>query len=221
MNKKPDEIFCPYCGDSIKKQAEICPSCGVRNRQDALPDSQLMHCFSCGEEIRTAAEICPSCGVKNTPPHSGSTTTKNPSFSGDRRKIVRITTTGLGILLIIASIGALSEGELSVGVPYALIGMALLPQVRDRISIEYPLSTIGYVSSVDETDLAESGKPCTVCQKPVEKGKQRVYTKKFVFLGIPIQTVDEGANPYCSSCLLEEGSDMKTADEIEKERTSR
>lgn len=29
--KRPDEIYCRSCGEQIKKQAEICPHCGVRN----------------------------------------------------------------------------------------------------------------------------------------------------------------------------------------------
>lgn len=28
----PDEQYCPSCGEIIKKEAEICPECGVRQR---------------------------------------------------------------------------------------------------------------------------------------------------------------------------------------------
>lgn len=35
--KAPDEIFCRSCGEAIKKRADICPECGVRN--DGLPAS--------------------------------------------------------------------------------------------------------------------------------------------------------------------------------------
>lgn len=31
--KRPDEIFCRSCGEPIKKEAEICPECGVRNKK--------------------------------------------------------------------------------------------------------------------------------------------------------------------------------------------
>jgi len=27
----PDMIYCPTCGEEIRRQAEICPECGVRN----------------------------------------------------------------------------------------------------------------------------------------------------------------------------------------------
>ena len=31
--KAPDEAFCSSCGSVIKKEAEICPKCGVRQRK--------------------------------------------------------------------------------------------------------------------------------------------------------------------------------------------
>lgn len=35
--KAPDEVFCTSCGEPIKKKAEICPGCGVRNDAAATP----------------------------------------------------------------------------------------------------------------------------------------------------------------------------------------
>ena len=32
--KGADETFCASCGAIIKKDAEICPKCGVRNKKD-------------------------------------------------------------------------------------------------------------------------------------------------------------------------------------------
>ncbi|WP_247001089.1 zinc ribbon domain-containing protein [Halosolutus gelatinilyticus] len=32
--KAVDEIFCRSCGEPIKEEAEICPECGVRNKQE-------------------------------------------------------------------------------------------------------------------------------------------------------------------------------------------
>ncbi len=32
--KKFDEVYCSSCGDAIKKQAEICPHCGVKQHID-------------------------------------------------------------------------------------------------------------------------------------------------------------------------------------------
>lgn len=38
--KDADEIFCASCGETIKKRAEICPHCGVRNKKNSPPPSQ-------------------------------------------------------------------------------------------------------------------------------------------------------------------------------------
>jgi hypothetical protein len=39
-NKGVDEIFCRSCGEPIKKEAEICPECGVRNKHASPSSSQ-------------------------------------------------------------------------------------------------------------------------------------------------------------------------------------
>lgn len=33
-------MFCRSCGETIKKQAEICPNCGVRNEEGGSPSSE-------------------------------------------------------------------------------------------------------------------------------------------------------------------------------------
>ena len=38
--KRADEIFCTSCGEPIKKEAELCPNCGVRNKKTRSPSSQ-------------------------------------------------------------------------------------------------------------------------------------------------------------------------------------
>jgi len=38
--KGADEIFCRSCGEPIKKEAEICPHCGVRNEKASGSSSQ-------------------------------------------------------------------------------------------------------------------------------------------------------------------------------------
>lgn len=37
--KGPDEVFCRSCGEPIKKEAEICPECGVRNEKASTSSS--------------------------------------------------------------------------------------------------------------------------------------------------------------------------------------
>lgn len=40
QEKEPDEIFCSSCGEIIKEKAEICPNCGVRNKESSSSSSQ-------------------------------------------------------------------------------------------------------------------------------------------------------------------------------------
>lgn len=35
-----DEVFCRSCGEAIKKEAEICPNCGVRNKENSSSSSK-------------------------------------------------------------------------------------------------------------------------------------------------------------------------------------
>ncbi|MDD4983729.1 MAG: TM2 domain-containing protein [Candidatus ainarchaeum sp.] len=39
--KGADEIFCPSCGEIIKTEAEICPKCGVRQKQVVAKKDKL------------------------------------------------------------------------------------------------------------------------------------------------------------------------------------
>ena len=39
--KKSDESYCPSCGEVIKKEAEICPKCGVRQGSSSSPQGQI------------------------------------------------------------------------------------------------------------------------------------------------------------------------------------
>ena len=46
--KKSDESYCRSCGEAIKKEAEICPKCGVRQKSSSS---------SSGKKNRTTAGI--------------------------------------------------------------------------------------------------------------------------------------------------------------------
>lgn len=47
--KKSDEAYCSSCGEVIKKEAEICPKCGVRQKSH--------HSSSGGEKNKVAAGL--------------------------------------------------------------------------------------------------------------------------------------------------------------------
>ncbi len=48
-DKKSDESYCSSCGEVIKKEAEICPRCGVRQKD--------YHLSSDGEKSKLAAGL--------------------------------------------------------------------------------------------------------------------------------------------------------------------
>jgi RNA polymerase subunit RPABC4/transcription elongation factor Spt4 len=59
-----DEKYCFSCGGIIKKEAEICPKCGVNQLKKSTTSALEIYCFSCGALIKKEAEICPKCGVR-------------------------------------------------------------------------------------------------------------------------------------------------------------
>jgi TM2 domain-containing membrane protein YozV/RNA polymerase subunit RPABC4/transcription elongation factor Spt4 len=77
--KQADEIFCPSCGGTIKKEAELCPKCGVPKSK--WRSAEEVFCTSCGEKIKREAEICPKCGVRQITGTTETTTTTGSSKS--------------------------------------------------------------------------------------------------------------------------------------------
>ena len=41
QKKGLDEVHCRSCGAIIKKEAEICPKCGVRQKMDVIPPGEI------------------------------------------------------------------------------------------------------------------------------------------------------------------------------------
>jgi TM2 domain-containing membrane protein YozV/RNA polymerase subunit RPABC4/transcription elongation factor Spt4 len=60
--KGADAYSCPRCRTIIKKEAELCPKCGVPRTK--WRNGSEVFCSSCGEKIRGEAEICPKCGIR-------------------------------------------------------------------------------------------------------------------------------------------------------------
>ena len=58
VEKKADEVFCFSCGAIIKKEAEICPKCGVRqNKPDNVPKTDSKNGFA------IASMVIGICGI--------------------------------------------------------------------------------------------------------------------------------------------------------------
>ena len=60
--KSPDEIYCSSCGKPIKKEAEICPHCGVRNK-NPLSSSKINDGMSTFERLHIVSEEIEKLGM--------------------------------------------------------------------------------------------------------------------------------------------------------------
>lgn len=41
QERGPEEVFCTSCGEIIKQEAEVCPECGVRQKEDSVSSGDL------------------------------------------------------------------------------------------------------------------------------------------------------------------------------------
>jgi len=103
--KSADEVFCESCGEIIKKQAEICPNCGVRNGRSTSP-SRTNSSSSNGVDIDQAAPVV--------------------AWGGG----LIILLTGIGT--IVEPEGHIVRAVIS-GLTLILTGMFSLPPVRDTV----------------------------------------------------------------------------------------
>lgn len=179
-----DEIFCRSCGETIKKRAEICPHCGVRNEER---DRSNRKSKSRTEESDWFTDIDSPGTVKNG---------------------LLALQWGLGILLILAGLGAFISGGSFIdwiisfvqGILFVAIGALLIPPVRERIHVEHSISTFGQVRSVDQEFIQDSSEPCNACYSNITEGVSRTYQEQFVLFGVPLFTLERGENNYCRNC---------------------
>jgi len=54
------ENICISCGNSIKRNAKFCPTCGVKVKKK----EQKKYCDKCGEEVRRDQKFCGRCGQR-------------------------------------------------------------------------------------------------------------------------------------------------------------
>lgn len=186
--KGADEIFCRSCGEPIKAQAEICPHCGVRNQgADRVSVSNTNN----QQSRANTSDLSMDMGTSETI-HTG---------------LIALQW-GLGILLLLAGIGSLTSGGSVVGwiisfiqgLLFLAIGALLIPPIREKISIEYPMSTFGKVRSVNQEFLQNPNEVCDACYDGIERGVSRTYKEQFVLFGAPLFTSGRGENNYCRSC---------------------
>lgn len=216
----PNEVHCRHCGSIIKEQADICPDCGVSPDTPVDRSARSAYCRSCGESVSPEAELCPSCGVR-----IGGGTAASGSNSGGSSSS-GLATVGMifGILLLIASFGALTDGEIGSALLYGIVGALLVPRIRNwfraHISVEHSITTFGRTRTVDERTARNASSPCSVCRGAVDDGIARLYREEFVLLGVPVHTYDSGVNHYCRSCLGEDVGAEHAADEARAEASA-
>jgi RNA polymerase subunit RPABC4/transcription elongation factor Spt4 len=141
--KATDEKFCSTCGAIIKKEAEICPKCGVRQILQQIPVvsppvSTEKYCSSCGAKILKEAEICPKCGVRQL--------YVNPQTVVQSRNNVAIpkVITTISAREKISSIFYIIEASLE-----ALIALILLFNVHDDFKFLIYAVLFGVFSTID------------------------------------------------------------------------
>ena len=220
MSLAPDEKYCSSCGDTVKKAAEWCPSCGVKNSAETQPAQHShVYCESCGEQINPKAEICPSCGVRQQPasPTLGENETEGKAetdeLSTGLGKLWYYTQWGLGIIFLLAAVGALTDPQggivstIFAAMITAGIGLVCIPQVREGIDKKHPITMFGKVQSVHETRIHSPTELCSKCYGDIEQGVQKEFGTDFTVAGYVLYREVDGANAYCQECLkIEEGA---------------
>jgi RNA polymerase subunit RPABC4/transcription elongation factor Spt4 len=164
-----------------------------------------LFCRSCGTEINASADICPHCGVRTVDGRS-----QSPGRSVTETDVATDANSSpfqwiFGVLLTLAGVAATADAggpaALLGGVVMLLLGLYLVPAVRERIQSEYPVTAFGRHQRVEESVLRGGEHPCSVCFDPVEEGVERDYRDEFVVFGVPVYTYESGTNEYCSDCV--------------------
>lgn len=180
--------------------------------------SEEVFCRSCGESINASADVCPHCGVRavHAGRASGADTVGGSVADADVGNSDRSPFQWVfGVLLTLAGVAALAEAggavALAGGLAMLLLGLYLIPAVRDRLRTAYPVTAFGRRKRVEESVLRGGDRPCSTCFDPVERGVEREYHDEFVLFGVPVYSYDSGTNEYCRDCAAGEIDDGATA----------
>ena len=125
---------------------------------------------------------------------------------------------GLGTAAFLSGLGGIAQyaGTADTMIPVLVLlfsfifitsGMLVNPRFRRRLDRRYEVSRFGRVQSVDSRVLSESEnrvEPCTSCDAKMREGLVRRYREEYIAAGIPIWTLSENHNFYCSTCATEE-----------------
>ena len=133
---------------------------------------------------------------------------------------------GLGAAAFLSGLGGLIQdaGTADMMIPILVLlfsfvfitsGMLVNPRFRRRFDRRHKLSRFGRIQSVDSRVLSESEnrvESCTSCDAKMREGLVRQYREEYAAGGIPIWTLSENHNFYCSSCATEELPELTLTD---------
>jgi RNA polymerase subunit RPABC4/transcription elongation factor Spt4 len=160
-------MFCFSCGAVIKKDAEICPKCGVKQKgQRSREGSPDVYCKSCGEVIKREAEICPKCGVRQFGATSILTQASGINVASLSNYTKGFSIAGL-VLGIVSAVGGFIPGLNYIAWLIGIVGIILSVIARKNArEANQPTSqaTAGLVLSIVGTALAFIGLiACVAC----------------------------------------------------------
>ena len=106
QSKRDDEVYCFACGSVIKREAEICPKCGVNQIKRRETIQAEVYCRTCGQMVKKDADFCIKCGVRQF------------SISTENKNGYAVTSLTFGIFCLVFSLIAITAGFVDYLDPY-------------------------------------------------------------------------------------------------------
>ena len=106
------------------------------------------------------------------------------------------------VLLDVHEVVGVGAGKLSIATVAFVLGLFYVLDHKD-----YSAFAFGTRQRVATDDLdAANDVRCDGCGTPIEAGVRRTYAEQQVVLGVPVRTLDWGANCYCAVCASNGGT---------------
>lgn len=107
------------------------------------------------------------------------------------------------VLLAGALVGPLYRLEPSIAMwvsPVLFLGVLVSIHLVNGLPL-YPAHTFGIEYRYEDEPLPDGRRDCVRCGALAETGTHRRYARQVVVLGIPLHTLEWGANDFCDDCL--------------------
>lgn len=103
---------------------------------------------------------------------------------------------------------------LGFGLLFTALGMFVNPRFRRRLDRREDPSRFGQIETVDSRILSTAEnrhESCISCGSSLNEGLVRRYRQEYAVAGVPVWTISENYNYYCSDCAVEELSGPSTS----------